>query len=111
MYKSTKGTKTVSDHLLDDLELRQGERAAADAVRGHLEQIFKEGVPQLTTAAMNYGFAFMSRRCAYQAKDMKTFDATSRPTVLTSVQFIQCRELCESPEHAPALPPPYRRGR
>src|SRR5688572_11169141 len=44
---------------------------------GTCSRYSKRAMPQLTSAAIHQGFADSSRRCAYQAKVMKTFEATS----------------------------------
>src|SRR5260221_10755816 len=72
------------DHLLQDFELRERQRAEADAVRRHLQEVLEERrspssrAPRTTTAAPP-----RFRRCAYHAKVMNRFERTRRPTVGT----------------------------
>lgn len=44
-------------------------------------------MPQLTRIATQSGLARRSRRCAYYANVMKTFEQTSRPDVVSSVRI------------------------
>ena len=77
------------DDLLQDLQLRQGQRRVADAVGRHLQQVFEQAMPQLTSAAMIQGRPERFFRCAYQAKVMNTLDSVSR-TMAVSAGGMAC---------------------
>src|SRR5690348_4041193 len=54
---------------------------------GTCSRYSKSAMPQLASAAIHQGFAERLRRCAYQAKVMKTLDAASSAAVSAIVEL------------------------
>ena len=70
------------DNFLHDLELRQIQRAVAQTIGGHLEEIFEQGDTPARQGGDVPGSVVEVAQVGYQAKVMKTLEQKSRNTVV-----------------------------